>query len=132
MPGCYEPNAVVCWHFADHPSLLIRTNNTKPMIEPVALSNFFLSFFTAAMIILTAALYAAVYAWGEITDRTAVRIGSLFVYALLLVCVVVFVNVANLTGYWQIVAVLMTLGYWWMPRFIWRLCVATHADEPQH
>jgi FlaA1/EpsC-like NDP-sugar epimerase len=101
------------------------------MIEPVALSNFFLSFFTAAMIILTAALYAAVYAWGEITDRTAVRIGSLFVYALLLVCVVVFVKVANLTGYWQIVAVLMTFGYWWMPRFIWRLCVATHADEAQ-
>ena len=99
------------------------------MIEPVALSNFFLSFFSGAMIILLAALYAVLYAWGKITDKSVLSYWAMFIYVLLLGCVMVFVNVMNLKGYWQIIALLMAIGYWWMPRFILQLCVATHIDE---
>ncbi len=102
------------------------------MIEPVALADFFLSFFTAAMIILVAVLYVALFAWAQMSGKKALRVWAMLVYILLLVCVVVFVDVMNLTGYWRIIAVLMVLGYWWMPRLIWRLCVATHDDEVPH
>ncbi len=99
------------------------------MIEPVALSNFFLSFFTAALIILTAAVYVSLYAWAEINNKRPFRYWAWFVYAVLLGCVTVFVHIMNLNGYWQILAVMMALGYWWMPRFILRLCIATHAEK---
>ncbi len=98
------------------------------MIEPVALSNFFLSFFAAALIILTATVYVSLYAWAEIKNKQSLRYWAWFVYFLLLGCVTVFVQVMNLNGYWQIIAVMMAIGYWWMPRLILRLCIATHTE----
>ncbi len=98
------------------------------MIEPVALSNFFLSFFTAAMIILTAAVYVSLFTWAEIKHKASFKYWSWFVYLLLLACVAVFVQVMNLNGYWKILAVVMAVGYWWTPRLILRLCIATHSD----
>ena len=102
------------------------------MIEPVALADLFLSFFTGAMIIVAAALYAAFFAWHKIGGIRSVGFAAIAVYLLLLACVVVFSEVMNLTGHWRAVAILMALGYWWMPRLIWRLCLATHADGPRH
>lgn len=98
------------------------------MLEPVALSDFFLSFFSAAMIVLLAALYAGLYAWAAITRKAKLRYWTWLVYGLLLACVGVFAKVYHLSGYWQILAAAMAFGYWWMPRLIWRLCVATHIE----
>ena len=39
------------------------------MIEPVALQNFFLTFFSAAMVILTGALYALLFAYARVKRR---------------------------------------------------------------
>ncbi|MGJ0485130.1 MAG: hypothetical protein ACR65R_11450 [Methylomicrobium sp.] len=41
----------------------------------------------------------------------------------------VFAKALHLEGHWRILTVLMVIGYWWMPRLIWRLCTATHAHE---
>lgn len=98
------------------------------VIEPVALADFFLSFFSGAMIVLLAALYAGLFAWAQITAKAAPHYAALLVYGLLLVCVAIFAKVYHLNGYWQILTVTMVAGYWWMPRLIWRLCVQTHAD----
>lgn len=102
------------------------------LVEPVALSDFFLSFFSAAMIILSAALYAALYAWAKIKTRPRFYWGAWLAYAALLVCVGIFSTVNHFTGYWLWLSLSMAVGYAFMPRFIWRLCVATHAEEPEH
>lgn len=98
------------------------------MIEPVALADFFLSFFSGAMIVVLAALYAGLFAWAKISRKKALHYAAWLVYGLLLVCVVIFAKVYHLHGYWQFLTVLMAVGYWWMPRLIWRLCVKTHSD----
>lgn len=99
------------------------------MIEPVALADFFMSFFTAALMILTAVVYVSLYAWAEVKHKPLVKYASWFVYAMLIGCVLLFSRIMHLHGYWQILSVLMALGYWWMPRLILRLCVATHEEK---
>lgn len=102
------------------------------LVEPVALSDFFLSFFSAAMIIFTAALYAALFTWGKITAQPWINLASWLAYLALLICVGVFSVVNHLTGHWLWLSATMALGYAFMPRAIWNLCVATHGDESTH
>ena len=102
------------------------------LIEPVALSDFFLSFFSAAMIIFTAALYAGLFAWARISSRRSAYLGAWISYALFLICVAVFSVLNHFTGYWLLLSLTMVIGYAFMPYAIWRLCVATHADETDH
>lgn len=102
------------------------------MVEPVALSDFFISFFSGALIILSAAVYAALFAWGKLRGGALVRYGSWLAYGLLLACVAAFVKALNLEGHWRFLVVLMVVGYWWMPRLIWRLCTVTHAHKTGH
>ncbi len=102
------------------------------LVEPVALSDFFLSFFSAAMIILTAALYAGLFAWAKITARPAINIGAWLAYVAFLICVGVFSLVNHFTGYWLFLSLIMVVGYAFMPRFIWHLCVATHSHDTDH
>lgn len=98
------------------------------LIEPVALSDFFLSFFSAAMIILTATLYAVLYAWARIRGKRGIYIGAGIAYLALLVCVAIFSQVNHLHGHWLWLSAIMALGYALMPAAIWNLCVATHSD----
>ena len=102
------------------------------LIEPVALSDFFLSFFTAAMIILSGAVYAGLFAWGKIKSSRNFCLGAWIAYAVLLVCVAEFSTINHFTGYWLLLSLTMAIGYGFMPHFIWRLCLATHANEPEH
>lgn len=102
------------------------------LVEPVALSDFFLSFFSAAMIMLAATVYAVLYTWAKIKPHRGFYLGACFAYAALLACVGVFSAVNHFTGYWLLLSLAMAVGYAFMPRLIWRLCVATHADSPEH
>lgn len=101
------------------------------MIEPVALQDFFITFFSAAMVILSGAGYAALYAWSKLSRRRGVMVWAYGCYALLAVAVVVLANAAHLDGFWRIVVALMLVGYLLAPRGIWRLCADTHAVEPE-
>ena len=102
------------------------------LIEPVALSDFFLSFFSAAMIIFTAALYAGLFAWAKISARQSINLFAWLAYAALLACVGVFSAINHFSGYWLLLSLTMAVGYAFMPRIIWNLCVATHGDETDH
>lgn len=102
------------------------------LIEPVALADFFLSFFSAAMIILLGTLYAGLFAWAKITAQYRFQLGAWLVYLALLVAVAVFSQINHFNGYWLTLSFLMAVGYGWMPYVIWRLCVATHTDESEH
>lgn len=102
------------------------------LIEPVALSDFFLSFFSAAMIILTAAIYAGLYAWAKIKSHRGFYLGAWIAFAVLLACVGIFSVVNHFTGYWLFLSLMMVAGYAFMPQFIWGLCVATHDNKPEN
>lgn len=101
------------------------------MIEPVALENFFLTFFSAAMIIVTGALYALLFAYARVKQRPRLMPLAYAAYLGLVVSVLVLATVANLfgTGFWTFIVALMLVGYLLAPHAIWHLCVGTHAHE---
>lgn len=101
-------------------------------IEPVALADFFLSFFSAAMIILLGALYAGLFAWAKISTQYRFKLAAGLVYLALVFTVFLFSRINHFDDFWLALSCLMVVGYGLMPYMIWRLCVATHADEPAH
>jgi hypothetical protein len=100
-------------------------------IEPVALQDFFVAFFSAAMVILSAAGYAALYAWAKLSRRRSVMVWAYCCYALLTTAVLVLAYAAHLNGSWRLVVALMLLGYLLAPHGIWRLCAGTHTAESE-
>jgi len=101
------------------------------MIEPVALQDFFLSFFSAAMVILCGALYALLFAYARVRQRPRLMPLAYLAYLGLVASVLVLATVANLfaTGFWTLIVALMLVGYLLAPHAIWHLCVGTHAHE---
>jgi hypothetical protein len=101
------------------------------MIEPVALKDFFLTFFSAAMVIMTGALYALLFAYARVKHRPRIMPLAYLAYCGLLVSVVMLAVAANLfsSGFWIFIVLLMLIGYLLAPHAIWHLCVGTHAHE---
>lgn len=98
------------------------------MIEPVKLADFFITFFSAASVIIFGALYALLFAYSRMKNVPRIMPLAYAAYAALFVSVMVLANVANLFGslFWQFIVFLMLVGYFLAPRFIFQLCVATH------
>ena len=99
------------------------------MLEPGEIKNLLIAFFAAAMIIGSATLYAVCVG---LAGRTASRaLGRAAAAAFVMLCgfVALFFYAANLRGFWLLLAGLMLCGYWFMPRAILRLTVATHGGE---
>lgn len=101
------------------------------MIEPVALKDFFLTFFSAAMVILCGALYALLFAYARVRQRPRLMPLAYAAYLGLVASVLVLALVANLfaTAFWTFIVALMLVGYLLAPHGIWHLCVGTHAHE---
>jgi uncharacterized membrane protein len=100
------------------------------MIEPVKIADFFLTFFSAASVILFGALYALLFAYSRIKNVPRLMPLAYAAYAVLFAAVIVLASVANLFGslFWVSVVALMLVGYLVVPHVIWNLCVATHAE----
>lgn len=101
------------------------------MLEPVALKDFFLTFFSAAMVIMTGALYALLFAYARIKRRPRLMPLAYLAYLGLFVSVLVLAIAANLfsSGFWSFIVLLMLIGYLLAPHAIWHLCVGTHVHE---
>jgi hypothetical protein len=97
------------------------------MIEPVALKDFFITFFSSALIILAGASYALLFAWSRINAHAGIKIAALASYAVLVVSVLELTRTAQFQGYWLIISVAMVIGYFFAPIGIWHLCVKTHG-----
>lgn len=99
------------------------------MIEPVGLADFFTAFFSAAMVIVTGALYALLFAFARIKRLRKLLPLAYSAYLGLVVSVLALAKVANLFHYpfWIVVIGLMLAGYLFAPHAIWHLCVGTHA-----
>ena len=101
------------------------------MIEPVKMADFFITFFSAASVIIFGALYALLFAYSRMKNVPRVMLLAYAAYAALFVSVMVLASVANLFGspFWQFIVFLMLVGYLLAPRFIFQLCVATHEED---
>ncbi len=97
------------------------------MIEPIALQDFFTTFFVSALIILAGASYALLFAWSKVNPKTVIKISAYVAYAILVVSVIILSQTAHFTGYWLAIAWLMIIGYFFAPIVIWHLCVRTHT-----
>ena len=108
----------------------LALNNLKlNMIEPVALKDFFITFFSSALIIMAGASYALLFAWSKVNSRLSIKLSAYASYLILLVSVYQLTLAANLDGYWRIISYLMVIGYFFAPIAIWHLCKQTH-DQP--
>lgn len=102
------------------------------MIEPVALANFFTVFFSAAMVIMTGATYALLFAYSRVKGMPRLMALAYLAYLGLFASVMTLASAANLfnSTFWTVIVGLMLLGYLVAPHAIWHLCVGTHAQEP--
>lgn len=99
------------------------------MIEPVKMADFFITFFSAASVIVFGALYALLYAYSRIQKVPRLMLLAYAAYAVLFISVAILAKVAHLFGspFWVFVVFLMLAGYLAAPHAIWHLCVGTHA-----
>jgi len=101
------------------------------MIEPVHLANFFTVFFSAAMVIMTGALYALLFAYSRVKQMSRLMPLAYLAYLGLVVSTLTLAHAANLlhSPFWTAIVGLMLIGYLLAPHGIWKLCVGTHAAE---
>lgn len=99
------------------------------MTEPVKMADFFITFFSAASVIVFGALYALLFACSRFKKMPRLMPLAYAAYAVLFVSVIELANVANLFGslFWVCVVILMLAGYLLAPHAIWHLCIGTHA-----
>lgn len=101
------------------------------MIQPVHLADFFIVFFSAAMVILFGALYALLFAWSRVRGVPRLMLLAYGAYIGLFVSVIVLARAANLFAdpFWMVIVLLMLGGYLLAPHGVWHLCVGTHRHE---
>lgn len=101
------------------------------MIEPVHLDDFFIAFFSAAMVIVAGALYALLFAFSRVHGYPRLMPLAYASYGVLALSVFALADALNLNGPWQGLVYVMLAGYLLAPHGVWRLCVGTHvhADE---
>jgi len=99
------------------------------MIEPVALHDFFITFLSAAMVIICGAGYAALFASARLKGHSGLMAWAYFFYVLLALAVFVLADAANLSGPWNVVTAVMLAGYLLAPHAIWHICASTHDRE---
>jgi len=100
------------------------------MGEPMALQDMFFGTMAGAAIVLMGASYALFFALGRLHKSNSMLAASLSSYVLLAVATYVLVDALALNGVWIVVTAVMLVGYFLLPRAIWRLCVGTHVGEP--
>ena len=97
------------------------------MIEPVELKDFFITFFSAALVILFGAGYAGLYAWARLRGKPGLLLWAYACYAALAAATFTLARAAHLNGEWRILVGLMLVGYLLAPLGIWKLCAASHG-----
>lgn len=102
------------------------------IIDPVDLDDFFIAFFSAAMVILMGAAYALLFAVAKLRKHRLFMYAAYLAYSLLAISVFLLSDALNLDGYWEILVWLMLAGYLLAPHGIWHLCCGTHADSYQN
>ena len=99
------------------------------MGEALGLKEILVSTIAGGVIVLMGALYSLFFALGRLHTNRTMAAAGLLAYAMLTAAVYGLIHALALTGIWIIVTTVMLVGYFFLPRAIWHLCVGTHADE---
>lgn len=100
------------------------------MVDPVDIHRIAGAALFGGGIILFGAGYAILHALSRLSGSARLAGVSLLSYAALAGCVAGLTVLLNLWGAWLVLIVLMLLGYFAAPRFIWRLSEEVHeADQ---
>ncbi|HJL96205.1 MAG: hypothetical protein CMD53_00720 [Gammaproteobacteria bacterium] len=84
---------------------------------------------SGALIVLSGASYAILFAFSKVLDKKILLNLAYCSYATLLLSAYFLVQSLNLSGLWIGLVLIMLVGYWLGPRFIWGLSVKTHIEE---
>ena len=84
--------------------------------------------FSAGALVLCAAGYALLLALGRAHGLVALRRASLLAYAGVVLAAVGLSWALRLQGLWLVLIAIVLVGYFFAPRAIWRLSVATHEE----
>ncbi|MCY3566294.1 MAG: hypothetical protein OXH27_08945 [Gammaproteobacteria bacterium] len=99
------------------------------MIDPVDVQRIVLATLAAGAAVLFGACYAIFLALSRLRDLAVLRRLSNLSYLALAVSVLALAWYLRLAGGWLALVVILLVGYYLAPRFIWRLSVATHDSE---
>ena len=98
------------------------------MTDPGKIHTFATAALVGGAMVLFGAGYAIFHALAGLTgSRRFARI-SLVSYAALAACAVALVPLLGLDGWWLGLIALLLVGYFVVPRFIWRLSLAVHGE----
>ena len=97
------------------------------MLEPVELKDFFIVFFSGAMVIMAGALYALLFAWSKLQSKPWMMVFAYIAYIILFISVLVLGSAAHLHGFWWWLVITMLLGTFYSRPGIWKVCVSTHV-----
>ena len=100
------------------------------LIDPVAIHQLLGATMLGGAIILFGAGYAVLLALSRLNRSLFLSRTSLVCYGGLAASTVGLTVLLNLWGWWLALVILLLVGYFIAPRFIWRLSVAVHGDEP--
>lgn len=96
------------------------------VIEPVEIQRFALAAMSAGAVVFFGACYAACLALHRLRHLAILNRLANLSYAALTASVLALAWLLRLDGFWLALVVLLQVGYFLAPRFIWRLSVATH------
>ena len=83
---------------------------------------------SAALVVVFGAAYAACLALGRLRASRRLLRAAWLAYAALAVGALLLARSLQLRGGWWLLVVAMLIGYWFIPRAIWRLSAATHRQ----
>lgn len=84
---------------------------------------------SGALMVFFAALYAFFFAINRLRPSRYWLLASGGSFLCLVICSMVLVQSLALSAFWQAAVVFLLLCYYIAPQLIWRLTVATHANE---
>ncbi len=95
----------------------------------MTLNELFFGALAGAMIVIAGGLYALLFALGRMRNSRSLNYWAVFSYAVLMISTYVLVQALHLHGFWVSVTAVMLVGYFFAPRAIWHLSVATHGEH---
>jgi len=99
-------------------------------VQPVEVADFMTAVVTGALVVLMGALYAVLFAFGRLWNKTFLLVVAYACFLCLAASVLIFSQALHLEGTWQAITVALLVGYLAAPHAIWRLSVGTHGEKP--
>jgi len=101
------------------------------MIEPVAIQNIALSALCAGAVVFFGAAYSIFLALGNLNNNRPLQLAAYGAYGLLAISVLALTVLLNLSQWWILLTATLLIGYYAVPRIIWRLSVDLHEDTEE-